>query len=99
MEQRFREVLKKKWGMCSTSCHSFANVPLGRFRSGFLQSGNLKVFAEVCIEGSIPGRRRGHVSNTLYLFRGTKPFTTATSILLGTFLGRHKNNKSPRRTP
>jgi radical SAM/Cys-rich protein len=42
MEQRFREVLKKKWGIVFNHLYSFANMPLGRFRQWLLQSGNLE---------------------------------------------------------
>jgi len=46
MEQRFREVLKKKWGIVFNQLHSFANVPLGRFRQWLLQSGNLERYLQ-----------------------------------------------------
>ena len=46
MEQRFREVLKKKWGIVFNHLYSFANVPLGRFRQWLLQSGNLESYLQ-----------------------------------------------------
>lgn len=42
MEKRFREVLKKKWGIVFTRLFVFANVPLGRFRQWLFQTGNLE---------------------------------------------------------
>jgi radical SAM/Cys-rich protein len=41
LEKRFREVLKKKWGIVFNHLYAFANVPLGRFREWLVQSGNL----------------------------------------------------------
>jgi radical SAM/Cys-rich protein len=46
MEQRFREVLKRKWGIVFNHLHCFANVPLGRFRQWLLQSGNLESYLQ-----------------------------------------------------
>jgi radical SAM/Cys-rich protein len=39
-EKRFRQVLKKKWGIVFNNLYNFANVPLGRFRQWLIQSGN-----------------------------------------------------------
>jgi radical SAM/Cys-rich protein len=43
-EKRFREVLKRKWGIQFNQLFSFANVPLGRFRQWLLRSGNLEAY-------------------------------------------------------
>lgn len=43
-EKRFREVLKRKWGIPFNQLFSFANVPLGRFRQWLLRSGNLDAY-------------------------------------------------------
>ena len=40
-EKRFRQVLKKKWGIVFNNLYSFANVPLGRFRQWLVGTGNL----------------------------------------------------------
>lgn len=45
-EKRFREVLKKKWGVQFNQLFSFANVPLGRFRQWLLKSGNLEAYLQ-----------------------------------------------------
>lgn len=39
-EERFRQVLRQKWGLVFTHLFSFANVPLGRFRRWLLSTGN-----------------------------------------------------------
>ncbi len=40
-EKRFRQVLKKKWGIVFNNLFTFANVPLGRFHDWLLLTGNL----------------------------------------------------------
>jgi radical SAM/Cys-rich protein len=44
--KRFREVLMKKWGIVFNHLHSFANVPLGRFRNWLEEKGNLESYLE-----------------------------------------------------
>ena len=41
-ERRFRQVLKRKWGIVFNNLYSFANVPLGRFRQWLVETGNLE---------------------------------------------------------
>jgi len=41
-EKRFRQVLKRKWGIVFNNLYSFANVPLGRFRQWLVETGNLE---------------------------------------------------------
>lgn len=41
-QQRFRQELKRKWGICFNRLFTFVNVPLGRFRSWLINSGNLQ---------------------------------------------------------
>jgi radical SAM/Cys-rich protein len=45
-EERFRVLLKKKWGVVFNNLLTFANVPLGRFRQWLYQSGNLENYLE-----------------------------------------------------
>ena len=45
-EDRFRNVLKKKWGIVFNSLFSFANVPLGRFRQWLVESGNYERYID-----------------------------------------------------
>jgi len=44
--ERFRRMLKKKWGIQFNNLFSFANVPLGRYRDWLIQSGNLNSYME-----------------------------------------------------
>jgi len=46
MEKRFRQVLKKKWGIVFNELFNFANVPLGRYHQWLLNSGNLGSYIE-----------------------------------------------------
>ena len=41
-ENRFHQVLEKKWGVVFNNLYSFANVPLGRFRQWLIRSGNFE---------------------------------------------------------
>jgi radical SAM/Cys-rich protein len=51
LEKRFRDVLKRKWGIVFTHLFAFANVPLGRFRQWLVQSGNLDSYLQRLISG------------------------------------------------
>jgi len=43
-EKRFRQELKKRWGIVFNQLFIFANVPLGRFRSWLKRSGNFEKY-------------------------------------------------------
>lgn len=43
-EKRYRQVLKEKWGLFFNQLFSFANVPLGRFKSWLIDSGNYDAY-------------------------------------------------------
>jgi len=45
-EKRFRQVLKKKWGVVFNNLFNFANVPLGRFRQWLITSGNFDKYMQ-----------------------------------------------------
>ncbi len=45
-QERFRVLLKKRWGIVFNNLFTFANVPLGRFRQWLHQSGNLETYLE-----------------------------------------------------
>ena len=45
-ENRFRQILERKWGISFNHLFNFANVPLGRFRRWLVQSGNLERYME-----------------------------------------------------
>jgi radical SAM/Cys-rich protein len=65
MEQRFREVLKKKWGIVFNHLYSFANVPLGRFRQWLLHSGNLESYLQRLASSFNPCALEGVMCRTL----------------------------------
>ncbi len=43
-EKRFRQVLKRKWGIVFNNLFNFANVPLGRFRQWLFRTDNLDTY-------------------------------------------------------
>ena len=45
-EKRFRQVLKKKWGIVFNNLYNFANVPLGRFRQWLIKTDNLNSYVK-----------------------------------------------------
>jgi radical SAM/Cys-rich protein len=45
-EKKFRLDLQRKWGIAFTNFYTFANVPLGRFRSWLVESGNLDKYMQ-----------------------------------------------------
>jgi len=65
MEKRFREVLKKKWGIVFNHLYSFANAPLGRFRQWLLQSGNLESYLQRLASSFNPCAVEGLMCRTL----------------------------------
>jgi len=44
LEKRYHKMLEQKWGIVFNRLFSFANVPLGRFRSWLVSSGNLQKY-------------------------------------------------------
>ena len=45
-EKRFRQVLKRKWGIVFNNLFNFANAPLGRFRQWLVETDNLGKYME-----------------------------------------------------
>jgi radical SAM/Cys-rich protein len=64
-EDRFRDVLKKKWGIKFTKLFNFANVPLGRFRKWLIKSGNLDSYINKLASGFNPCAIDGVMCRTL----------------------------------
>jgi radical SAM/Cys-rich protein len=50
-EKRFRQVLKRKWGIVFNNLYSFANVPIGRFRQWLVGTGNLEGYMKKLCSG------------------------------------------------
>lgn len=64
-EDRFRDVLKRKWGIKFTNLFNFANVPLGRFREWLEKSGNLDSYINKLASGFNPCALDGVMCRTL----------------------------------
>ena len=64
-EKRFREIMKKKWGIQFNQLFSFANVPLGRFRQWLLRSGNLDAYHKKLATNFNPCAIEGLMCRTL----------------------------------
>jgi radical SAM/Cys-rich protein len=45
-EKRFRQVLKRKWGIVFNNLYNFANVPLGRYRQWLIKTDNLDIYVK-----------------------------------------------------
>ena len=65
MEKRFRQVLKKKWGIVFNNLFNFANVPLGRFRQWLEKSGNFHKYTEKLYSSFNPCSVDGVMCQTL----------------------------------
>jgi radical SAM/Cys-rich protein len=46
VEERFRREMERRWGIVFNHLYTFANVPLGRFRSWLERSGNFEKYME-----------------------------------------------------
>ena len=53
-ERKFRHDLRRKWGIAFNHLYTFANVPLGRFRTGLLRTGNYDRYLKTLTEGFNP---------------------------------------------
>lgn len=64
-EKRFHQVLEKKYGIVFNNLFTFANVPLGRFRSWLIRNGNYRQYMEQLIAKFNPGAIDGVMCRTL----------------------------------
>ena len=53
-EREFRDDLRRKWGITFNHLYTFANAPLGRFRTGLLRTGNYGLYLKTLTEGFNP---------------------------------------------
>jgi radical SAM/Cys-rich protein len=53
-ERKFRTDLLRKWGVAFNHLYTFANVPLGRFRTWLLQTGNYDRYLKTLADGFNP---------------------------------------------
>lgn len=64
-EKRFRQVLKKKWGIVFNNLYNFANVPLGGFRRWLVASGNFQNYMDKLYSSFNPCAVEGLMCRTL----------------------------------
>jgi radical SAM/Cys-rich protein len=90
-EKRFRQVLKRKWGIVFNNLFNFANVPLGRFRQWLVRTDNLdgyvkKLYSNFngCAVDGLMCRTLVSVSWDGYLY------DCDFNIARGLFMGGHK---------
>jgi len=65
VEKEFRQELQGKWGVTFNTLYTFANVPLGRFREGLLDSGQYDGYVRTLAEGFNPCTVAGLMCRTL----------------------------------
>lgn len=53
-ERKFRTDLLRKWGVAFNHLHTFANVPMGRFRTWLLRTGNHERYMKTLSDGFNP---------------------------------------------
>ena len=102
-ENRFHRIIKQKWGICFNHLYTFANVPLGRFRTWLVKSGNFENYMEKLISAFNPCAIKGLMCRNLvsvswdgYLF--DCDFNQAAGLFLGnrkTHLSEIKNPPEP----
>jgi radical SAM/Cys-rich protein len=90
-EKRFREVLKRKWGIVFNNLYNFANVPLGRFRQWLVRTNNLETYIDklysnfnACAVDGLMCRTLVSVSWDGYLY------DCDFNLARGLFMGGHK---------
>jgi len=64
-ERKFRHDLRRKWGVAFNHLHTFANVPLGRFRTWLLWTGNYERYVKTLTESFNPSAVDGLMCRTL----------------------------------
>ncbi len=64
-QQKFKEVLERKWSITFNNLYSFVNVPLGRFRDWLVMSGNYQQYLCKLASGFNPCAVEGLMCRTL----------------------------------
>jgi radical SAM/Cys-rich protein len=64
-EKKFKRDLSRKWGITFNRLYTFANVPLGRFRTWLVDSGNYERYLKALAEGFNPCTVEGLMCRTL----------------------------------
>ena len=64
-ERKFRHDLQRKWGVAFNHLYTFANVPLGRFRTWLLRTGKYERYVRMLTESFNPSAVDGLMCRTL----------------------------------
>ena len=64
-ERKFRHDLRRKWGVAFNRLYTFANVPLGRFRTWLLRTGKYERYVKTLTESFNPSAVDGLMCRTL----------------------------------
>jgi radical SAM/Cys-rich protein len=64
-EREFRHDLLRKWGVVFNHLYTFASVPLGRFRTWLLRTGNHERYVKTLVEAFNPSAIEGLMCRTL----------------------------------
>ncbi len=64
-ERKFRQDLLRKWGIAFNRLYTFANAPLGRFRTWLLRTGNHERYMKTLTEGFNPSAAERLMCRTL----------------------------------
>ncbi|MCP2501932.1 MAG: arsenosugar biosynthesis radical SAM protein ArsS [Deltaproteobacteria bacterium] len=64
-ERKFRHDMLRKWGVAFNRLYTFANVPLGRFRTWLLRTGNYEHYVKTLTESFNPSAVDGLMCRTL----------------------------------
>jgi len=64
-ERKFRQDLSRKWGIAFNHLYTFANVPLGRFRTWLLRAGNYERYMKNLVDRFNPSAVEGLMCRTL----------------------------------
>jgi radical SAM/Cys-rich protein len=99
-QNRFRKILKQKFGIVFNDLYNFANVPTGRFRDWLIQTGNYDAYMEKLVSSFNPDSVNGLMCRKLvsvswegYLF------DCDFNLAAGMFLGGEKRHVSRETTP
>jgi len=64
-EKRYHQILEKRWHVTFNRLFSFANVPLGRFRTWLIESGNLEGYLQKLVSSFNPCAVEGLMCRSL----------------------------------
>ena len=64
-ERKFRDDLRRKWGVAFNRLYTFANIPLGRFRTWLLRTGNYERYMQTLTDAFNPASVEGLMCRTL----------------------------------